>query len=278
MPYSQRVLNPHEWQTELIELQRKWRLLLAGQRSGAENMARDEGLMERARITGEAVFSVYAWSQPTLSFGRNQAAKGKYDLDAIARAGVDIVRRPTGGRALLHHREVTYSVTAPAPVDGSLRDSYERINRILIGGLKRLGVNVSESRTDARTPQPGELPCFAEPAQGELVTNDGKLVGSAQIRENGALLQHGSILIDDDQGLISTFLLSQRAEMNTPRAATLTAALGRAPDFDEVAQSLFDAVKSLEDPAATDLHESETTELTARLIEKYQNELWTWRR
>jgi lipoate-protein ligase A len=240
-------------------------------------MARDEALMDRARRTGEAVFSVYAWSTPTLSLGRNQVAKGRYDLDAISRAGVDIVRRPTGGRALLHHREVTYSVTAPAPADASLHDSYERINRILIDGLKRIGVDVRESHSAAPTPQPGELPCFAEPANGELVTDEGKLVGSAQVREDGALLQHGSILIEDDQALISTFLLSPRAEL-TQRAATLTASLGRAPLFNEVAHALFDAVRETEDSAATDLHESEMSEATARLTEKYRNELWTWRR
>jgi lipoate-protein ligase A len=241
-------------------------------------MARDEALMGRARETGEAVFSVYAWSKPTLSLGRNQVARDKYDLTAIARHGVDVVRRPTGGRALLHHREVTYSVTAPADDDVSLRDAYDRINRILILGLQNLGVDVRESHTHARTPHPGELPCFAEPAQGELVTSSGKLVGSAQVRENGALLQHGSILIEDDQSLISHLLANRRDELIPPRAATLTAALGRTPSFDEVAHSLFEAVKALEDPAATDLHESETSEAAADLLPKYQNEEWTWRR
>jgi lipoate-protein ligase A len=252
--------------------------MLVPPRGGAENMARDEALLQRARETGESVFSVYSWSTPTLSLGRNQVAKDKYDLTAIARHGVDIVRRPTGGRALLHNREVTYSVTAPAADDGSLHDSYEQINRILILGLERLGVDVRESHSSTRTPQPGELPCFAEPAEGELVTNDGKLVGSAQVRENGALLQHGSILIEDDQSLIAKFLIRPREELHPPRAATLSAALGRAPAADEVALSLFDAVKLLEDPSATVLHEDEMSATTASLLGKYQNELWTWRR
>ena len=241
-------------------------------------MARDEGLMERARATGEAVFSVYAWERPTLSLGRNQVAKDRYDLDAISSASVDIVRRPTGGRALLHDHELTYSVTAPANDDVSLHDSYERINRILIRGLQKLGVDVRESHTDSRTPQPGELPCFAEPAEGELVTPAGKLVGSAQVRDDGALLQHGSILIADDQGLISSFLKNPRPELNAPNAATLTQALGRVPSFDEIATSLFDAVRELEDSGAAILDERETSNATARLLDKYQNEQWTWRR
>jgi lipoate-protein ligase A len=256
----------------------QWKLMLVAPRSGAENMARDEALMERARSSGEAVFSVYSWERPTLSLGRNQVAKGRYDLEAIARAGADVVRRPTGGRALLHNREVTYSVTAPISEGSSLRDSYEAINRILIDGLLRLGVQVHESHEGARTPQPGELPCFAEPAEGELVTDAGKLVGSAQVREDGAFLQHGSILIEDDQSMISAFLVSPRPDLASPPAATLTQALGRVPEIGEVASCLFDAVRALEDPSATEIDESELSTLTNQYLEKYKNEQWTFRR
>ncbi|HMA19794.1 MAG TPA: hypothetical protein VKO87_03265, partial [Gemmatimonadaceae bacterium] len=97
-------------------------------------MARDSALMDRARETGETVFSVYSWERPTLSLGRNQTALDKYDLAEIERRGMDVVRRPTGGRALLHWREVTYSVTARISERESLSESYERINRILLRG------------------------------------------------------------------------------------------------------------------------------------------------
>ena len=195
--------------------------MLAPARSGAENMARDTALMGRARETGECVFSVYSWATPTLSLGRNQAAKGRYDLDEIRRRGIDVVRRPTGGRALLHYHEVTYSVTAPLGDDEALRDSYARINRILLNGLIRVGVNANEAATAGRAPRPGDLPCFAAPAEGELVSGGAKLVGSAQVRENGALLQHGSILIEDDQRIIGELLQSNPPETDTPPAATL---------------------------------------------------------
>src|SRR4051812_12146031 len=118
----------------------RWRLLLAPPRSGAENMARDSALQNRAARTGETVFSIYSWARPTISLGRNQPAAGLYDLDRIQRGGIDVVRRPTGGRAILHHREVTYSVTAPLDGAPPLRATYERINQILIAGLSRLGV------------------------------------------------------------------------------------------------------------------------------------------
>jgi lipoyl(octanoyl) transferase len=241
-------------------------------------MARDAGLMDRAKETGEAVFSVYSWERPTLSLGRNQTASGRYDLEKIREQSIGVVRRPTGGRALLHWHEVTYSVTAPIADADSLKDSYERINRILLDGLSRLGVGASESRGGSPMPSPGELPCFAAPAEGELIVNGAKLVGSAQYREAGALLQHGSILIEDDQPMIASLLKRKSSELNPPRAATLTDALHRQPSIDEVAAALFDSVRSVEDANASMLDEVETKQHTSRHIAQYQNELWTWRR
>ena len=105
-----------------------WRTLLTPPLSGAANMAMDHALMERARRTGERVLRVYTWSGPTLSLGRHQVARGRMNIDAARARGVALVRRPTGGRALLHHREVTYSVTAPLDRDDSVRDWYAAIN------------------------------------------------------------------------------------------------------------------------------------------------------
>lgn len=255
-----------------------WRLMYVPPRAGAENMARDAGLMDRARATGEAAFSVYSWLRPTLSLGRNQTAAGRYDSARKTDGKLDVVRRPTGGRALLHWREVTYSVTAPISNPDSLRTSYERINRILLEGLSRLGVRASESRGGAPTPRPGELPCFAQPAEGELVVDGAKLVGSAQFRENGALLQHGSILIGDDQAMIASLLLSPSRDLEPPAAATLTKALGREPGVEEVAGKLFEAVRELEDCDAAMIEELDVSEYTARYLDFYENELWTWRK
>src|SRR5438105_5477747 len=161
----------------------RWRLLLVPARTGAENMARDSALQARAARSGESVFSIYSWSRPTLSFGRNQPASGLYDLDKIRDACIDVVRRPTGGRAILHHREVTYSVTAPIG-DASLRETYTRINCILQIGLRRLGVLVETAATSQRAPTPSVRPCFETPSAGELVASGAKLVGSAQWREH----------------------------------------------------------------------------------------------
>src|SRR3954471_182370 len=116
-----------------------WRLLLSPPLGGPENMALDEALMARARRSGETVLRVYGWSSPTLSLGRNQRARGIYLADELERRGIGVVRRPTGGRALLHHREITYSVTAPCAHDGGLVAEYRRINLLLGSALGALG-------------------------------------------------------------------------------------------------------------------------------------------
>jgi lipoate-protein ligase A len=248
-------------------------------RVGAENMARDSALQTRATRTGETVFSVYSWSNPTLSFGRNQPARGQYDLEKIRRANVDVVRRPTGGRAILHHREVTYSVTAPVDEAGSLRETYSRINRILQLGLSRLGVFVELASTSERARVPSVRPCFEIPGEGELVAGGAKLVGSAQWRENGALLQHGSILVADDQSSLPDLSVSAIiASESIPAPATLEALLGRAPGAEEVASAMFEAVRSLEDPDATELAEDEIRSEALDRVSHFLDEDWTWRR
>ena len=121
-------------------------------------MALDEALMARARRTGERVLRVYGWSEPTLSLGRHQRADGIYHTDELERRGIGVVRRPTGGRALLHHREVTYSVTAPSTADVGLSAEYARINLLLGSALEALGVGVAVAAPPTRSAPPGAAP------------------------------------------------------------------------------------------------------------------------
>lgn len=240
-------------------------------------MALDEALLERAATTGQAVFRVYSWAEPTLSFGRNQTARGVYLPERAREHGLAVVRRLTGGRALLHHREITYSVTAPLAIGASLRESYTRINRLLVDGLRRLGVAVEVAVPRERAMAPTAAPCFERPAAGELVVDGRKLVGSAQWRDEGAMLQHGSILIEDDQPLVSA-IAGEGAAPPQP-AATLTGALGRAPGVGEVADALFAAVRCLEYPCATELALDSTIECAMhKALARYRDNDWTWRR
>jgi len=206
----------------------RWHLLESPPMRGAENMGLDEALMRRAALTGECTFRVYSWSRPTLSLGRNQVARGRIDRRRAADLGVDLVRRPTGGRALLHHREVTYSVTAPLPREVSARAWYDAIGLVLVDALRSLGARVEAAVAVGRTPIPRTASCFQRPDAGELVVGGRKLVGSALLRQDGALLQHGSILLDDDQGLLVDLLPPDEAPPEP--AGTLRQALGEPPD------------------------------------------------
>jgi lipoate-protein ligase A len=254
-----------------------WRLLLSPPLGGPENMALDEALMARARRSGESVLRVYGWTRPVLSIGRNQRAVGVYREEVLAERGIDVVRRPTGGRALLHHREVTYSVTAPCDDTGALLTEYGRINALLCSALASLGVPVVVATPATRAAAPSAAPCFAEPARGELTLDGRKLVGSAQWRERGAMLQHGSLLVDDDQSSLADLLRDPVTP--APRPATLRDALGRAPVMSEVSDALFRAVRELADPEAAPLEmDDDLARDAATIAERYRDDAWTWRR
>lgn len=266
----------HERARHLSLVAMRWRLLLSPAMLGARNMAMDEALMRRAAASGEAVLRVYGWRVPTISLGRNQPARGRYDLARIAELGIDVVRRPTGGRAILHDHEVTYSVTAPASNLGELRESYDRVNRLLVDGLRRLGVESLVAKRDGGAPPPSDAPCFEKPTAGELTLQGRKLAGSAQWRDAGALLQHGSILIHDDQVLLSSLLRHAAPQPSAP--ATLGAALGRDVPVEEIAEALFAAVRDMEDQEAERLELDEELEVAVEEAHsRYGSENWTWR-
>ena len=242
-------------------------------------MAIDEALLRRAQHTGETLYRVYSWSTPTVSLGRNQTASGCYDLGLARARGIGFVRRPTGGRAILHHREITYSVAAPVAAFGSLRESYRAINRLLVEALRRHGVEAREADAPDRTPIPGMAPCFETPVAGELVAGGGpggrKLVGSAQIREGDAFLQHGSILIDDDQHLLAE-LASRGPSM---RPATLRELTGHEVTVHEFAAGFADALNARGDaPMMLRLEDSLLEEAELLVRTRYAVAGWTWRR
>lgn len=285
----------------LLSLAPRWRFLDSGAADGATNMATDAALMAQARRTGIATLRVYAWDRPTVSFGRHERTRDRFDPARIAARGIGVVRRPTGGRALLHHREVTYSVTAPANAM-SLGESYAAINALLLDALVRLGVIADVAAAVRRPLRPEGAACFAEPAAGELTVDGRKLVGSAQLREEGALLQHGSILIADDQDVIADLRTTGTISLPaTASAATLGAILGREISYGEVCDALASALGAavgsavgsalgsalgsaaaaarapsvpLEPPPAT----ASLQDDLARLVIAFAQPSWTWRR
>jgi lipoate-protein ligase A len=248
-------------------------------------MALDEALMASARA-GAVTLRFYGWSPACLSFGRNQAARGRYDPEAARGRGIDVVRRPTGGRAVLHRREITYSVIAPAGLWGGLRECYGRINRGLARGLAEVGVpldSVASVETGSGTkaaPPPLARACFRDPLPGELTSGGRKLVGSAQWRVDGALLQHGSILIDDDQSQVDALLLAPPAGEPLPSGAcSIHELLGRVPPREEMLSALA-AGFAEEFEVQLEPGEPDTSEQrAARSLEaRYLDPGWTWRR
>jgi lipoate-protein ligase A len=254
----------------------RWHFLVTPPADGATNMALDEALMRRAAASGEAVFRIYGWSSPTLSLGRNQRARDCYDESAARGLHVTFVRRPTGGRALLHHREVTYSATLPVSDARTASWAYGFVNEVLIAGLAALGVSAGKATATQAMP-PGLRPCFDVPAEHEIVVGPRKLVGSAQWRHDGGLLQHGSILIRDDQALIGRVMRVPQSA--PPRAATLADALGREPSPDEVAAHLRDALERAAGGSVRPFTPPAELEAdAARLRATYASDAWTWRR
>ena len=242
-------------------------------------MAIDEALLRHAQRAGETLYRVYSWSQPTVSLGRNQTARGRYDLRLARTRGIGFVRRPTGGRAILHDREITYSVAAPVATFGSLRESYRAINRLLVEALRHHGVAAREVDAPNRTPVPGMAPCFEAPVAGELVAGEGaearKLVGSAQVREGDAFLQHGSILVDDDQQLLAE-LASRGPSM---RPATLRELTGRDVTVHEFAEAFAAALNARGiAPLSLTLEDSRLEEVELLIRTRYAVPDWTWRR
>lgn len=253
----------------------RWRWLESASASGAMQMAVDVALMEHARRTGESTLRVYEWSRPTLSFGRNEPTRDRFNSESLAAAGYDFVRRPTGGRVLLHNGDVTYSVTAPAGAVDPVRAAYARINELLADALRLIGVLSAPATVTARERRPGRDACFAAPSNGELVVADRKLVASAQRQEDGAMLQHGSILMVDHQ---STLAALARDAMPVPSpAATLEGTLGRAVTRAEVHGALLQALKGR--VGGVEPHDpADIATLSAPLVARFQDPAWTWRR
>lgn len=253
-----------------------WRARVDGPLPAALNMARDHALA-LCLPAGCAVLRLYRWERPTLSLGRNEPARGRYARERVAQLGLDVVRRPTGGRAVLHWRELTYAVAAPARALGGPRSAYRLVHEMLAKSLASLGLP-AEIAPDPDLAAPLHAgPCFRAPAGGEIVALGRKLVGSAQLRVGEVLLQHGSILVGDDQGVLGE--LGGGRPDGTDRPATVSDLLGRAPEDGELERAVL-ASFGLEDAwtgreAGPDVPVSA---MEAELIERYRSAAWTWRR
>lgn len=226
-----------------------WRLVTSPTASGAANMALDEALLEGVTEgSTPPTLRLYAWEPPCLSLGHAQSLE-VVDLAALEVEGWDLVRRPTGGRALLHADELTYAVVAPADhpiLSGGVLEGYRTLSRGLLAMLESLGLApdppaaVGQSAEDRANPV-----CFEVASAYELTVGGRKLIGSAQFRRRGAVLQHGSLPLGGDITRVVRALhfagageRSQAAERLRRHATTLEAEVGRRVSWEEAAEAM----------------------------------------
>lgn len=230
----------------------EWRFVNTGLQSGGFNMEYDERMAHEVQSGSQPpTLRVYGWNPRAVSLGHHQAITD-IDADACRARGIDIVRRATGGRAILHAAEITYSI-AMFSGERTINDIYASISEALACGLRMLGARVEFATTQPEFQtlykHTAAIPCFASSARHEIQFEGKKLVGSAQRRYASALapevvLQHGSILGGDEhQELIDLLAItdSQRASMHRgmrEKTTTLEAILGRAVGLDEAAEVL----------------------------------------
>jgi len=270
----------------------KWRLIKSPPARGVWNMAVDEAILENV---GEGIFPptlrLYSWNPPCLSLGYAQPISD-VDLPSIKSLGWNLVRRPTGGRAILHTDELTYSVIAPYTeprLAGGVLESYKRLSQALLSVLKILNIPAealplpNDFEPNRKTAEPV---CFEIPSKYEITVNGKKIIGSAQARKKPGILQHGTLPLYGDLTRI-TYVLSfneEKDRLNAEKrllshACTVESFLGEKITWEKAAQAFIQAFsQTLKlDLIPSELSKEETG-LAAQLMEsKYSNSEWTFR-
>ena len=254
-------------------------------------MALDEAILEHiGRNEALPTLRLYAWDPPCLSLGHAQPF-ADVDMSRIQQCGWEVVRRATGGRAILHTDELTYSVIAPADeprVAGSILESYDRLAQALLLAVQRLEIPVEmKAHVNPTEAMPFSNPvCFEVPSSYEITVDGKKLIGSAQARKKDGVLQHGSLPLTGDLARICQALRfeDESARENASqrlldRATTVESALGRAVSWEEAAQAFIHAFEAQLGLSLKreELSESESRRTDELAREKYDHASWTER-
>ncbi len=267
-----------------------WRLIINSPNPGAWNMAVDEAILESVSAkTQPSTLRLYDWHPYTLSLGHAQPF-ADVDLPTLQAHSWDVVRRPTGGRAILHADELTYSICAPeddAHVSGNILESYRLLSTGLLKALEIAGIQADSKPKDVHEKRAATNPvCFQYPSDYEITYHGKKLIGSAQARRNHGVLQHGAIPLFGDISRIVTVLAfpteHDREEAKRrllDRATTVAEILGRLPSWQDLVQCM---VQGFETALNIHLEQSsismEEKERALDLINnKYSNDEWTRR-
>lgn len=274
----------------------RFRLVDTGALDAALNMGLDEAVLESvARGDSPPTIRFYGWTRPTVSLGYFQRARKEIDVEAIASADYRLVRRMTGGRAVLHDRELTYSVVVDAEhplAKASVVESYRLLSAGLRDGFQALGVeaqlvSLADTGEKAKFASAGSAACFDSPSWYELVVAGKKIAGSAQVRAHGGLLQHGALLLElDAEDLFSLLLFRsepERARLRADfeeRAVSVRDLTNRQVTYQEASQAFARGFATglpalLQTGHLTDREWARAQELAR---EKYNCDEWTFRR
>ncbi|MCX7829745.1 MAG: lipoate--protein ligase family protein [Acidobacteria bacterium] len=261
----------------------KFRFIKDEARKGSLNMAIDEyfySLAEREALN-ESVIRIFKWNPPALSLGYHQKYETAADEEYLEKKGIDIVRRPTGGKAVLHHEELTYSVVSSLSkgyFEGdNLEQTYEKIALALKKSLEILGIDAELEKRETKLNVLHPAPCFLVPTKKEILVNGKKVIGSAQKRGLNSFLQHGSIPIRMDYELLARATKNKLEDV--PNFREHFASLSEfCPDLDEekLENALFEGFKEAfggtfyEKP----LEENELKEAEKIAKEKYGRKKW----
>lgn len=282
------MYHPDSSQFDEVYPHAAWRVVVHPPQAGPLNMAIDEAIVEGV-ASGQSppTLRFYAWQPGCLSLGRSQPASD-VDLKRIHAHGWQIVRRPTGGRAILHIDEVTYSIVLPLGdprVAGNVPESYRRLSAGLLHGLQRLGLATSTEPGGSGGHRFKGPICFEVPSDYEITANGKKLIGSAQSRREGVVLQHGSLpLMGDITRICDALSFSDASERDearkrlAARALTLQDALGKPIDPAHVVDALMEGFSEALNLALQEAPLTETEQRCAEILwsEKYTSHHWTF--
>ena len=267
----------------------QWRLMIDPPASGSRNMAVDDALLEAAQGDGYLpTLRLYSWNPPCLSLGHAQHIR-EVDQEALKKMGWDLVRRPTGGRAILHIDELTYSITGNAEqpiLHGGILESYQRISRAFIQMLQRYSLDPRSREESQQAKSQVEPVCFEIPSNYEITVAGKKIIGSAQARRKNAILQHGAIPLTGDISRIIKVLAYPDEDTRTKavqrvisRATTIEDQTGKSISWHKSAMDLVQAFEETHNMVFINGKLTEEEAASAKRIEqeKYSSKLWNER-
>jgi len=248
----------------------------------AWNMAVDDYMFRTLTPQPRTILRFYRWIRPTVSLGYSQRIHKVVNIDYCSLNGIDVVRRMTGGKLVLHDREVTYSIASSDEdlFGSSVLDSYRKISEGFMCGLRKMGLHAYLAEKAPAKYIHGDLPCFSYPSRHEVEISGRKIIGSAQKREGGKFVQHGSIpLVEDDERLRAVSLPAD-GDLDEIRMATLSHELGKAVDFSWAVDKFKDGIREYFkiNLKSWTLSPLEKEEIDTILKERYGSEKWTYLR